>query len=412
MSLEIQNLQRLRVWQEATFATDGTGTLANFMDVPFIEGSLSMTRAQQLLDPKAAQQFPHGRSTLVLGPKGGELSFSMLLCSTGTAAAAATTFIEGPLGRILETVMGGENLSTGDTVASGGTTTGAVVTNASGNLINQGYGVGLLRGASNAYEMRVIDTVSTNTLTWTLALSNSSQTSDVVYGSGSYYLADNPSGTLQFVLEGSEAQDNWVLLGCQLSRVAIETPVNDLPKITFTFQVAQWLHGSASAGSGSFGALTAASYVGTSPTYFFGEILYQTAGTTTRPTPLYASSIAWELMLEYKQVMSPSGTNGIYRYRKVHTAPVARCKIRLPYEAETYATERDARTLKTVSQQIGNVAGQSLLLYSSTMQVVDVQRVDDGGIAGQEITLEAQLDNQIATGATERARSPFRMILG
>lgn len=413
MSIELSPLKRLRCWQESSFCTDGTGTLGNYMDVPAIEGSLTAKWDQAMLDPKYLQQYPHGRATQVLGPKGGELSFSMNLCSTGSAAGNATAFSESPLGRILEVIFGGENLSTGDTIASGGTTTGGVVTDASARLINQGYGVGLLRGASNAYEMRVIDTVSTNTLTWLLALSNAAQTGDVVYGCGSYYLTDNPAQTLQFIVEGSEAEDGWLALGCQLSRVQIETPINELPKITFTFQVAQWLHEAATAAtSNGLGSTTTATYVYTAPVYTFGEILVQTSGTTTRPTPLYASSIVWELNLSYAQVKSPSGTNGIYRYRKLHTAPAVTCKIRLPYETADYTTARDAKTLQQIHQQVGNVAGSSFLLQSSTMQIMDVQLVDEGGLNYQEITWAAQLDNQVATGATERTRTPFRLILG
>jgi hypothetical protein len=56
MSIEVHSVQRLRVWSESSFAADGTGTLANYTDVPMREGTGTMTLTLDSLDPMQSVQ--------------------------------------------------------------------------------------------------------------------------------------------------------------------------------------------------------------------------------------------------------------------------------------------------------------------------------------------------------------------
>ena len=415
-SIEVSNIARLRMWSESTFASDGTGTLGNYDDVPFIEGTLTAVLGQEMPHPAHAQQHVDGWSTRIAGLKSCKLSFAMNLAPTGTASGDAVAHSQSALGRLFKAVFGGQTLSTGDTVSANAGASKTVFT-AAGTGVVAGDVVGILRGASAAYEMREVESEAADVVTTKLEFSNAPVVSDILYSSATHYLTQNPTESLQFIAEGLATGDRWVLLGMQLESLALENTIGQIPRATFGFQGVSWLTGQDAAYT-STSALAAASYTNVSVIHAVGELLLQTLGTSTRPTPTKASSIAITLNLGYGKVTSPSGTQAVASWRRLRTAPVATAVITMPYaESETsnesdWLLARDAITRKMMSLQFGNVQGKSILITLPTCVITDYQLGDAGGIRSEIVTLEAQTDGDVGSSTTDQALSAFRIAQG
>lgn len=415
MTIEIANVQRMRVWTESSIATDGTGTLANYTDVPFIEGSAQATLDTEVLDPQLAYQHQDQISTRITGLKRCTLSFSMNLAPTGTAGASGVAAVQGALGEILKAVMGGETLSTGDDVAASPspTTTSFTVADASGNSIKAGQVVGLNSGASSAYEMRTVEEVSTNAVTLKYAVTNAPSSTDDVYGTATYYLTQvSQAATLQFILEGLENQDRWLLQGMQLQSMTIETPLGQLPRIQFQFQGVTYTHGADCSTDLTASSLGTATYSNVDVIHTTGEFHWQTVGTTTI-NKLNVSSITFTPSLSYAMVTAPHATQIVSSWKRTRSAPVMQVEFMLPYEDQTHFTARDNKTLKMAALQIGNVAGSSVLIEVPTMQIINVQKSAADQISSQTVTAIAKLDSDTTEGtATDQGQSAFRIALG
>lgn len=405
MSIEISRIQRLRVWSESSFATDGTGTLANFVDVPFVEGSLSMDLTQEMLNPEYAQQHLDGRPTQRLGLKRCTLGFSINLAPTGAAAGNATAAQRSPLGVLLRAVMGGEDLGTGSTINDA--TPGASEndwTSASG--VQLGSIIGMVTDAGR-FEARPVRTRSTNTVTNRLAFSEAPDNSDVAYSSATYFLTQDPQESLQFIVEGAESQDRFVLLGCQASSVSLELPIGQLPRMTFQFQGASWLYGDDAATNLTASALASASYTLTSPVHVVGSVFLQDYDVDTLPSALPVSSITLTPSIAYVPQTSPSGVQTIARWRRNRTAPALTGSFVVPFETYAHFDERDTLDLKQLFVQIGDSPGNAVALDVPTMQIINVQPTTDD-IRGVKVDFESHLD-QRTSGTGDRSKTPFRI---
>ena len=127
--------QRMRVAVEAagTLGVDKTGTLANFIDVPFAEGTAQLTLTQETHNPQQALQDIRDNQVEVLGKKSWSLVFNIPLYSSGVPATQGQAATGGALGRLLKALMGGEHKGQGTIVATGGwanSATGDVATGA------------------------------------------------------------------------------------------------------------------------------------------------------------------------------------------------------------------------------------------------------------------------------------------
>ena len=105
------NVGRVRIEQESAFATDASGSIGSFKDLPIIEGTGQLTVTQETVPPGHLQQHIDGYPEELLGVKSASLSFDVNLYATGTAADSSTTSIQTALGEILKQVMGGETLA-------------------------------------------------------------------------------------------------------------------------------------------------------------------------------------------------------------------------------------------------------------------------------------------------------------
>jgi len=417
MSIEVTNVQRLRMYTEfsTAFATDTTGTLAAFSDVPFIEGSAELNLGQVMLNPEHAQQHIDGHPTQVLGIKECTLSFAMNLAPTGTAAANGITHPQSVLGEVLAATIGVESLGVGN-----GFSTGTSATNfgIAGNTFVNGDFIGAPTGTNAAFEIRPMKTSADPACVARMAYSSTPNGAvDTAFGCATYGLGTNPLTSLQFIVEGLETEDRWVTLGMQLESMTIDLPIGELPRMTFSLKGVSWLTG-ADAAYTSTGALAAATYASVDVIKTTGEFLYQTASSPALPTPLNVSSITLTPNIGYGPVKSPGGTNTVARWRRLRQAPAMSGEFVVPFgddaTAITFLNDRDNKTLKQIVFQVGNVAGSSFAIDLPTIQITDLQLGDSEGIRSQTVSFVTQLDSQTTESGTptDLEQSAFRIAFG
>lgn len=413
MSVENHLLQRVAVTEESAtnFATDLTGS-ATYLDVPFQEGTASLTLTKPNLEPLTAQQYIDGLPKTVHGPIEAQLDLTMVLAPLGTAFDASTTSLgvaDSALLQILATVFGGiESGNAGSTVVSAAAADVVTVTGGHGNTrFNRGGAIARARDSNGVVELREIQNISSDTITTKVDFSDTPATGNTIYNATTIYPGENPTTTLQFIVEGAEQQDRWLVYGAQLaSPPAITMTIGELPTIQLSFNCRAWkvLTGA---------AITPASYSNFAPIYTHGEFLAQVVATSARQV-LDISECTWTLRSPaYQPIMSPGGKGdaptsvGFRRMRQ--TQGFGDCAFSLAYQDQTWFTERDDRDDYHLMWQMGITAGEIVAITMPTAQIIDVQRVDADGLAYQQVTARARLDTDTFSQNVEIRRAPFRI---
>lgn len=417
----VQPIQRLRVYTEpagsSTFAVDHTGTLGDFTAVPAKEGSLTWDTDREMIDPGQLVQYHWDGREKILGKKKWTLSFTMPLAPTGTAASDGVTAITSALGILLKAVMGGESLGIGTRAVAGWTASAGSVDSGEGAGLPAGNAMGWVN-SSSVLEAREVEQRSTDAITSKLAFSAAPANTNTLYASATYYLTSDPDTSLQFIVEGLEQTDRWLLLGGQGS-FTLSLPIGDenaIPEITFTFTGANWLGGDVTAGVLTGSDLALSTYTGFSPIAgYAGRLLVQTVGTSTfTGATVNASAVGVEPQIAFIPVTSPSGVMSILRWR------VARPAAGIPVKGSftTYFEDfsrfnwRENKTDLAFFYQIGTAAGSTVLITIPTAQATKPTRVDANGIASETVMLEGRKDADTVEGsATDLGRSPLRIHL-
>lgn len=395
MTIEHHLLQHMAVAVEAagSFCTNKS-VFGDFTDVPFTEGTAQLTLTQDMLPAGIAQQKIDGYAKDVLGKKSAQLTFQMIFASTGTAATNAVTQITSALGIILKATYGAENLSTGTTTNDSSISSPYdLVTLTASTGITAGTAMALPTGTGGAYEAGIVQGKSTHDVTTQVGFTGAASNGSTCLGAATYTPTEDPDTSLQFVVEGAEQSDRWRLEGGQLtSPPTYTTTIGGLPMISFTFTFADWSN------LASDQAITAAAYTAHQPAAFVsGELIAVATGTATRAV-VNCSQVSFAPAISYIPVPSPSGTNGVLRWRRNRTAPLCTLTFTLPFQDDSeWFAIRDAATDYHFALQIGRTAGAIVLIQCSTMQVTDVQRVNEGGMAYQTVTAKSRLDTDSDT---------------
>jgi len=411
MTIELSPILRVRAVSEAAFGTDETGSLGGFTDVPFREGSVTWTTDREMHDPMTGKQRIDAADFKIPGWRRGTLTMTHNLAATGVPATNGVTAVQSALGLLLKIGMGGEALATGDDVSAAADAVNFSVTTG-GELMGGSTAVGVERASDGRYEMRVIDAVTGggNDVGLKMGLSAAAPVAEDAHGAATYYLTENPAESAQFVVEGAEADDGWVFLGCQLSSISIDTPIGQIPTITMAWQCAGYLM--ASEAAGTIGSAAAATITNYQPIIAEGDfIVRRTTTGDTLPASTCMASVTINMNLTYVEVPCPSGVNGIKRFRRVRSVPVAALTYQTFYEDETAWTDRDDKEPRAITWQMGTTAGYSVMLEWPYLQVVNAQRVDGSGIASQSIEYEAHEDGETAL-TTDLGLSAFRIHFG
>lgn len=420
MTVVQQPVQRLRVYEEpnGSFATDNSGSMGSFLEVPAREGTMQLTLGREVLPVGHLQQHIDGMAEKVLGRKTWSLSFTVNLETFTTRAGDGVTAAQGALGRILKATMGGQNLGVGDTVndaspSSNGFDVATAARWASGGAM------GAATGAGGALEVRPIQSLSSSTVTLKQNYSSAVTNGADLYNAATYYLETGDGDvitTLQFAAEGLEQDDRWLLMGGQLESMAIEAGPSTVPSITFTIKGVDWDYAD---GNDTSGTLTG-STLGLS-TYLNAKTLIVkdselrcgTVGTATITSTLIdAPAYTFSPNLSYIEHFTPGGVENVKGWVRAHQPPAITGTIQRPFEGVGWKTDMESRVDKYVWLQIGtSVTDGAVVIDAPTVQITNWQRVDIGGIAGEEITWEARLDTDVGGAVTDIALSAFRIHL-
>lgn len=396
MTCELATLQRLRVMAEAEgaayFGVDNSSNVGmSGLDVPIVDGSLKWDAGAEFLDPKTASIFVDYNPEKLIGRYLPSISFKTALHSHGLtlsgtpAPPSDSTWAQL---RMLKAIFGG-SFSTGTTAAStttqaGTTATSIVVTATHGARWSVGDAIAIrMSSTTNEIECRKITAISTDTLTLDQALSAAPANGSPCYGCVSVYLTENPATSLQFVLEGVDADQKLVIAGCQGS-VKLDLPIGGIPMIDFDLKGAYFARlasGAVSAASLTFYSPIAATAM---------ELTVPTVAATTR-VQVDQSAHAIEVGAAYEPVRSGKGVNTILRWRRKKGVG-SKGSFTTVFEDTTWETKATAKTPLRVHQQIGNQVGSTILISQSTVQLVSYPKeaVHETGIGGQQVMYEAR----------------------
>jgi hypothetical protein len=404
---------------ESAFATDDSGTLGNYFDVPFTEGTATLKTSRPLLPVGHAQQFMDGMAEAVLGPKSATLEFECNLETLTTKCTNTVTATSGWLSKILLASMGGEQLGTGTTIASTSTSTSLVTTLSTNNLV--GGAVGCATGTGSALEIREIKSKSSNTLALKLALSGAPSNGSTVYGAATYFMSATDGSAvnpIQFLVEDANTESRWQCLGGGLQSMSMTLGPGVIPKLKFAFKFANYnqADGALTVADLTGGVLSLSSYSNNvTIVQKDSEFRSQVNGTTTlSSTLLPASTIEFKPNISYVPASTPAGTQTVLQWVRVHTPPVISGSFVIPFQDDmSWFTNRDSRTDQAFWYQIGSsTTDGGILISAPTAQVSDPYEVDTNGIHGLHVDWQGRHDGD-TSGASNAilGRSAFRIHL-
>ena len=417
MSAELDLLRRLRVFEEpnGSYGVDDTANVAtDFVDVPFTDGSLKWKTDQELFDPKIGSVLLEYQDKKVLGRAFPSLSFEMPLHSHGIAldgVNAIPTKATWALLRILTAVFGASTAPTNGgarAVVAGSTTSTINVTAGRGTDFSPGQAVGVrvTGAAAGTIETREVLSVTANTITVTEQFSAAPVTGGTVYGAVSVYTIDDPLTSLQFVMEGLEADDKLAFFGMQGSPKFTIPTTGDIPKMSLDLKGCRWARlASGAVAPASFANL---SLFGT----VFNEVHWTTiSGSTVARNVIDQSAQRYEPAIQYEAVRgSASANNNVIRMKRKQVRPPLKGGFTSLFQDSTWETERASATSKRLDMQLGNTpgtsgAGGAIMICQRQMQASDVQpATHESGIGGLQVSAEGRIPDS-GTSAFTRAVS-------
>lgn len=407
---------RLRASVESTFATDRTGTIANFFDIRSETMQMPEPMLAQLADERLRQRVWE-QPLNVQGFKSGAFDFKGHLTSHNLTLTNGVTNTKDALSKILEVIAGGYQASLGSLVASGATTTGFVMT--AGNGATQSLDPGVLVPvetalASGLYQVGHVNTRSTDTILFQNAFSFTPAVGAKVLGAQLLYPTSAPTGSLQWLFDSYERTNILALLGCQ-GDLKIEWALGQLVTWASSQKAATWLYdaGLTTPQSGSaIGVVTAVSYEGSVPIpATAGNIVFSPSLGTLRTLPS-ASKLEFNLGLAQVPIDSfnATDTGGIGAYSMVPGQVTG--TITVPRDSLTYQLARDAQTTYRILAQAGNTPGKMLAVSFPTVQIVSVKPVDKNGLQYSEIGWIALQNANSTDQTTDLRAAPWYLMRG
>jgi hypothetical protein len=413
MTIHVEAIRRLRAIETsaaANFTVDLSTATASFVDIAAIEGSISMTLDQPTIDPGTIRQniFDHNKE--ILGVKRATLTFEQNLGPQDTMAATNVAATITPAGFLLDLTMGNYRTGTGDTATN---STDKDTCHATSGRFPAGSALGWVNSNSKL-ELREVEDESSGTITLKLDTSATIATNDILYACTSYYL-DDPTSTnqtaVQFIVESLDTEDNWVLLGGQISSpMGITFTNGEIPKLSWTFEFPDWLNGDDAALTPA--ALSDASYsnlneiVIVDSTFRCGTIGTSAITGTEYDISEFTLEPAWK----FHMVPTPGGANNVHQWIAMPDHPVVTGTFTLPYEAQTFRDHKASRTNMYIMFQIGStVAGGAMLISLPTIQITDVQRVDVDGVQSETVSFVARIDEDRGSATSDLSKSPIRI---
>lgn len=421
MSYEIESLKRVRYSIEpaGSYAQNRTSNLANFFDIKVSEATMEINT--EMLENATMMQRLDKYMSKIVSRRRCNMSLTSYLNGKGTAVTGTGTITVGdnPNVDILTAVMGGQSgiNGAGATAYSSGKYTVDSPVGAPGGV----FGIADPNGLIEA--MRIDNYNSTTAFTASATFDGFNPASgSVVYGGATCYLTRDPNTSLQFLVEGADADNKFTLMGLQ-GGFGISIPIGELPTISYNFENgADWASGSLTAGS-----LEQAVYDDAVPPPFVDGLVWcvqRTSGSATvnQQIRMDVQSIELTPNISYLDVTSEKGVNNIVRKRRNRSVPALSGKMVVYFnddannpigagefnwfnilnQTSTYTSEISSKAI-ALAIQVGKTAGNIVFIYLPKIQVTSVQRVDAGGLAGLEVSFDAMEDDLSAPFVTGNA---------
>jgi hypothetical protein len=416
MTVQVSALGRTRIAAEAAFAVDETGTLANFLDLPIVENSGTFVPLIEHLEPELQQQYLHSytNSKMVLAKKSSTLALTTYLAGTGAPQDGNDTWsTTWALGRLLAALMGSAYQGTPQVavtlVTAGSTTSSINVTAGHGTGLGSPGGAYAIELVSGLIEAREILSCTANTVVPKVAHSEAPAAGKKVYWATTFGLTNNLAGflsTLQFLVEGAEAGDEYVGLGMQ-GTMSIDITQGQIAKLSAQLTGASWVRSSAS--------LSAATITNFSPiAHMTSELILGTGTLTATQTRnlVSHSSSTWTPGLANLPVTSPEGpaSSGIIGWKRARGRAITGQVQVYDDTATNWITADANRTDLALFQQVGMTTAGIVLLSAPTVQLSVVPpRTPANDLYGFLVSWAGRNDEAIATPTTDVQRSAFRV---
>lgn len=406
MSLELTKLKYLGLYEEpagdATFGVDNTASPASFIAMPYQEGSLKIDWDTELLDPMLGKDKIDGYDQQVLGRKTCSVAFDTVLHSHGLdldGDVAPPTTSNWALMRLLKILFGGSlsttNLSAQTTVQAGTTTTTVTVTTGHGARFSRGGVIACQTvSGSSRLELKEIASVSGDLVTVKEAFSATPVTGTPVRGGVTFYPTADPDTSAQFLYEGRELSHRFGFFGCQGTVALAVNIAKSLGKLSFNLPGVNWSR--LSDGSG----ITVPSYTNVKPVRCIdAPLTVPSFGSTTR-APVHSSDFKLDVGLAYELEPSGAATNqqGARRWRRVPGRPLAKGVFTKRFEDQTDFATHEARTDKSIYQQLGVLAGEAMLVSVPLAQLGQPKEAGVGETSGLAVPFMGRPDTTGGTG--------------
>ena len=406
-----RGISRVRWALETAWATDGTGTMGNFYDVR--HDSVEYQRANPEMIDNVILRSKRVISALAEpGKKTGTLTISGDLVSSGVTQDASTSATKTLQAKMLEQIAGGYvagagATTTGSAVASSPLTTGCVVTAGHGARFQEGLIVWVeTASGSGLYNPAVIDTVSTDTLTFSVALAAAPAVGSKVLNSLNIYETDQPSGTVQWLVEGEDRDNIFLYMGCQGSLGFTFEPGKPV-KFTTQQMTTQYVHDDELATPQGGSAMSIWSPDGSSPVIWTqGSCVFAPAGATTRVAPSVAA-FTFDPGIAWQEVTSVNGVETRGGFERVTGQGVA--TLLIPHSDETYKDAIAAQTAYRVLLACGNTATKKIALHLPNVQILSAVPTDRNGLDYDLVTVRCHADAGLTDQSTDLLRAPWRL---
>lgn len=419
MPAAIGRLQRVRVLEESTFATDMSGSWGTAIDVRAI-GPVDLDLPPNMLKDDSLRQGPWEDRLDFLGPRGrAKVALKSYLMPSGVPLNNASTAPATPrtaTGRILKkALLDGWASDKGDLAVAGSTTTLLKAT--VGTRFSAGRAVCVPTGNGGAYEMRPVASVATNDLTVKMATTNALANGAAILNCETFYPGTPGLATgLQFLIESAARKEIVWLRGAQLvGGFGIDTPQNQMPVLTMNVESAGWYDDAEVGTPVSGSALAQATYTDADPQPFVkSAFLWQAAGTSTLQT-LDTYEIKFTPSWGFEPVLAVDGENGIRGWYPTKPEPLGTLsfKIRVDDNASydtTLFTQWKNRTPMFALIQIGNTAGNIIGIELPNLQITSVQRISQAGqLRGWAVTCKVRRDAYATDQSTLLRSAPWRL---
>lgn len=411
MSTEHAALKYLAVYAEAAGETTfgvRHATAADFLAIPYMEGSLKIDWDTETLDPMLGTTHLDGASKKVLGRRKCSIAFDVPLHSHGASLDGENTVptvSTWGLMRLLKIVFGGA----ASTTAPGAQTEVQATSTATLIKVTAGHGARFTRGGCIAcdvagtgqLEVKEIASISTDDITVKEAFSAIPVTGGIVRGGITIYPANLGSAgdSAQFLYQGRELSKHFGFHGCNGSVALAIDMKTGLSKLSFTLAGVNWDHLANHAG------VTVPSYsnVGVIRTIDAPFSVPQFGVSTRRP--YCVADIKIELAIAYEDIACGSATNGqgIGGKVRVPGRPLVKGSFTHVFEDQDEMDAFEARTDYSVFAQLGVLPGAAMLISVPLAQFEQPKEAAIGAVDGEIVPFFGRPDTTGGTTDLETA---------